>query len=165
MYFCLLIFSIDINRLACTTRKLSLAASRSRPVVLDLVQAIRNENKGMPMNWLNLLKCQPMLGNTPLMEPNAMLSMDENTNLVKDGLPPLPPHHTYKSTPVLVNRSLNQSRIILKTAKEKLRLEKNLRHLMQMSHSGHSRINAHAPGSFFFIQGSNQPHLKRFQFS
>ena len=165
MYACVLFFSIDINRLAHATRKLSLVASRSKPIILDLVQAIRNESRGMPMNWLDLLASQLHLANTPLMLSASSLNIEEHTNLVRDGLPPLPPQHTYKSTPVFVNRTFHQSRIILKTAAEKLRLEKNLRHLLQMSSLDHIRIGTYAPGSLVSIQGPNQPQFKKFHSS
>lgn len=129
-----------MSRLIFTIHNASLVAGRSKPILLDLIQAIRIEHRGIPIKWLDLLSKAPNKLNSNFIEAYNGGNVDENISLVRDGLPPLPPAHTYKSTSVLVTRTLNQSRIILKTATEKMKLEKNLRRLLQMSHSGHTRV-------------------------
>lgn len=69
------------------------------------------------------------------------VNMAQSTDLYGPNVPPFPAVHTYRQTMIPVTRTLHQSKIVIQTCSEKLKLEKNLRRLLQFSQAGPASLH------------------------
>ena len=74
--------------------------------------------------------------NSPSAEPNHASTIPENPNPFGEPFPPVPAPHTFKHTPIPIEKNLSAQKISIHTSLEKLSLERNLKNLLRASDGG-----------------------------